>query len=71
MKFTPILVLLSIVPQIDLELDQMNVITAFLNDEMEENILMEVFDRVRGIDRNKTISKLLKALYGLKQVPAT
>lgn len=47
----------------------MDVITAFLNGELEEDIYMEVPVGVESDNRQTTIWKLVKALYGLKQAP--
>lgn len=46
----------------------MDVVTVFLNGEVEEGIFVEVTDQVQGVDRNKTIRKLWKVLYAVKQV---
>ncbi len=48
------------------ELDQMDVPSAFLWADVEEDIYMEMPD---GFKENDFVLKLLKALYGLKQAP--
>ena len=57
----------------DLEIDQMDVNTAFLNPNCEEEIYMQVpdyFDLIMpGITKSTHYLQLLKALYGLKQAP--
>lgn len=66
-KFTTIRVLLALVAHFDLELHQMDVVTAFLNGDLDEDIYMEQPEGC--IDRSKRdyVCKLLKAIYGLKQ----
>ena len=61
--------LLAIVARLDLELYQMDVVTAFLNGELDEVIYMEVPAGFRDPNRPNLVCKLLKALYGLKQAP--
>ena len=68
-KHTPIRVLLAFVNQYDLELEQMDVKTAFLHGNLEERILMaqpEGF--IKKGDEGK-VCLLKKSLYGLKQSP--
>jgi hypothetical protein len=66
-KFTSIRILLAMVTHFDLELHQMDVVTAFLNGDLDEIIHME---QPEGFINSETANKvclLLKALYGLKQ----
>jgi hypothetical protein len=56
-------VLLALTAQNDLELDQMDVPSAFLNAELKEDIYMELPE---GFEQPGKVVKLLKALYGLK-----
>ena len=68
-KYKTIRVMLSIVTQFDLELQQMDVKTAFLHGELEETIYMEQplgFEVHKGKDM---VCLLKKSLYGLKQSP--
>ena len=68
-KYKTIRIMLSIVVQFDMELEQMDVKTAFLHGELEEVIYME---QPRGYEQGSpegTVCKLKKALYGLKQAP--
>ena len=66
-KFTTIRLPLGLVAHFDLELHQMDVVTAFLNGDLDEDIYMEQPEGC--IDKHKSdyVCKLLKALYGLKQ----
>ena len=66
---TTIRVLLSLAASYGLIIHQMDVKTAFLNGELEEEIYMDQPDGfvVKGEERK--VCKLLKSLYGLKQEP--
>jgi hypothetical protein len=66
-RLTTIRVLLSMAASYGLIVYQMDVKTAFLNGELEEEIYMDQPDRfvVKGEERK--MCKLLKSLYGLKQ----
>ena len=66
-RFTSIRLILALVACLDLELHQMDVKTAFLNGELDEEIYM---DQPTGFvkEGNKhKVCKLLKSIYGLKQ----
>ncbi len=66
---TTIRTVLAITAHLDLELKQMDVVTAFLNGDLDEEIYMAVPE---GLKTNATwnkVCKLLKSLYGLKQSP--
>ena len=60
---------LCLVNLLDLECDQMDVVTAFLNGELDEEIFMKVPAGFRDPNRPNLVCRLLKALYGLKQAP--
>lgn len=62
-------VFLAIVANYDLECDQMDVVTAFLNGELNEKIYMETPEGFRDSRYPYRVCKSLKALYGLKQAP--
>ncbi|WCJ29450.1 Retrovirus-related Pol polyprotein from transposon TNT 1-94 [Euphorbia peplus] len=66
-RFTSIRLILAIVASLDLELHQMDVKTAFLNGELNEEIYMEqpVGFVVPGCEQK--VCKLNKSIYGLKQ----
>ncbi|KAH9132266.1 hypothetical protein LEN26_007465 [Aphanomyces euteiches] len=72
-KFTAIRVLLSTAAKYNIDLQQMDVNTAFLNSDLDEDIYMQVPD---GLDvkatqgqTSKLVLKLKKSVYGLKQAP--
>ena len=68
-RHSSIRVLLAIVASNNFELVQMDVKTAFLHENLEEDIIM---DQLEGfVDPNKPnrVCKLLKSPYGLKQSP--
>ncbi|KAG9458307.1 hypothetical protein H6P81_002815 [Aristolochia fimbriata] len=67
--FTSIRVLLAIVAYLDLELHQMDVKTAFLNGDLEEEIYMHQPERLAVKDQGDKVCRLAKAIYGLKQSP--
>ena len=66
---TTIRVLLSLTASYGLIVDQMDVKTAFLNGELEEEIYMDQPNGFVAIGQEGKVCKLLKSLYGLKQVP--
>ena len=66
-KFTTIRLLLALVAHFDLELHQMDVVTAFLNGDLEEEIYMEQPDGCIDKAKPDSVCKLLKAIYGPKQ----
>ena len=47
---------------------QMDVKTAFLNDDLEEEIYMDKPEGFVAKRQDKKVCKLVKSLYGLKQV---
>src|SRR5579875_2010750 len=68
-KFSTIRCILALGAAMDLEMHQMDVKTAFLNGELEEDIYM---DQPQGfVQRGKEnlVCKLKKSLYGLRQSP--
>jgi hypothetical protein len=63
-------VFLSLVNYFDLECDQVDIVAAFLNGDLEETIYMVYMDPPQGSDlpSNKVL-RLRRSLYGLKQSP--
>ncbi|WVZ55766.1 hypothetical protein U9M48_006388 [Paspalum notatum var. saurae] len=68
-RMTTIRVLLSLAVSYGLIIHQMDVKTAFLNGELEEEIYMEQPDGFVVKGQESQVCKLLKSLYGLKQAP--
>ena len=68
-RHTSIRLLLSIVAAQDLELEQMDVKTAFLHGHLEESIYMEQPPGFREPGSDGKVCLLKKSLYGLKQSP--
>ncbi|WJX42094.1 hypothetical protein P8452_29365 [Trifolium repens] len=66
-KHCSIRVLMAIVNMYDLELEQMDVKTAFLHGELEETIYMQQPESF--VEDNSKVCLLKKSLYGLKQSP--
>eukprot|EP00171_Calliarthron_tuberculosum_P021771 IDg21771t1 len=60
---------LATVSGMDLECDQMDVVTAFLNGDLDEDIYMEVPEGFKDPSKPNLVCKLKKALYGLRQAP--
>ena len=60
-------ILLSIVASLSYEIRQINVKTAFLNDDLEEEMYMSQLDGFIQKGHDQKVYKLLKSIYGLKQ----
>lgn len=54
----------------DLELEQLDVKTAFLHDELDEKIYMDIPEGYEDQFKKGQVCLLNKALYGLKQAPS-
>ena len=68
-KHTSILVLLSIVAMNNLELEQLDVIMAFLHGQIVENIYMQQPEEFEKQGMEEHVCKLKRSLYRLKQSP--
>ena len=68
-KFTSIRVLLAIAAKQDYEIHQMDVTTAFLNGNLDEEIYMTQPEGFEEPGKENLVCKLKKGLYGLKQAP--
>ena len=66
---TSIRVALSLVASMDLELEQLDVKTAFLHGDLEEEIYMVQPEGFEVKGKEHLVYKLKKSLYGLKQAP--
>ncbi len=68
-KWTSIRAVLAIAAQSDMEIEQMDVKTAFLHGRLEEEIYMEQPEGFAQTGRKDLVCRLHKCLYGLKQAP--
>ncbi|CAN1822894.1 Retrovirus-related Pol polyprotein from transposon TNT 1-94, partial [Linum perenne] len=68
-KHSSIRILLALVAQFDLKLEQLDVKTAFLHGDLEEEIYMAQPDGFQVAGKEKCVCNLKKSLYGLKQSP--
>ena len=68
-KHSSIRILLALVAQYGLELDQLDVKTAFLHGDLDEEIYMTQPLGFRAAGKDKLVCRLKKSLYGLKQSP--
>ena len=68
-KFTSIRILLSLAAKYGFTVHQMDVKTAFLNGQLDEDIYMAQPDGFYDIVHPDYLCKLERSLYGLKQSP--
>ena len=68
-RITSIRMLIALAAVYGLEIHQMDVKTAFLNGELEEEIYIEQPEGFVVPGKEKKVCKLIKSLYGLKQAP--
>ena len=68
-KYTTIHVMLALAAHNDLEIEQMDVKTAFLHGDLEETIYMKQPEGFEVKGRQEMVCLLKKSLYGLKQSP--
>ena len=68
-QFSSIRALLAFVVENDMLIHQMDVVTAFLNGSLEEEIYMEQPEGYVQPGKRHLVCKLKKSLYGLKQSP--
>ena len=61
--------LITIVALHNLEIHQMEVKTAFLNGDLNEEIYMDQPEGFISLGQEKKVCRLVKSLYGLKQAP--
>ena len=60
---------LSVVVVFDFEVEQMDVKTTFLHEDLEEEIYMKQLEGLAVKGKKELVCKLKKSLYGLKQSP--
>ncbi|KAJ4716959.1 Retrovirus-related Pol polyprotein from transposon TNT 1-94 [Melia azedarach] len=68
-KMSSIRVVLGIAASLDLEIEQMDVKTAFLHGDLDKKIYMEQPEGFKIKGKEYYVCKLKKSLYGLKQAP--
>jgi hypothetical protein len=68
-KYTSIRIIISLASVFDWKLHQMDVKTAFLNGEVEQEVYIEQPEGFVIHGKESHVCKLKKALYGLKQAP--
>ena len=68
-SITSIRLLIAVVAIYDLKIHQMDVITAFLNGDLDEEIYMDQPEGFVEFGQESKVCKLTKSLYGLKQAP--
>ena len=65
-RITSIRLLIAIATIFDLKIHEMNVKTAFLNGDLEEEIYMDQPEGFAELGQESKVCKLTKSLYGLK-----
>ena len=68
-KFTTLRIFFALVASLDLHCHQMDVKTAFLNGDIDQDVYMEQPQGFKDPKLDNHVCKLKKALYGLKQAP--
>ncbi|PKI56092.1 hypothetical protein CRG98_023524 [Punica granatum] len=68
-KMSSIRVVLALAASLNLEIEQLDVKTAFLHGDLEEEIYMEQPEGFRVKGKEHLVCRLRKSLYGLKQAP--
>ena len=68
-KMTSIRTVLGLAASLDLELEQLDVKTAFLHGDLHEEIYMEQPEGFEEKGRENLVCKLKKSIYGLKKAP--
>jgi ATP-binding cassette subfamily B (MDR/TAP) protein 1 len=68
-KMSLIRVVLGIAATMNLEIEQLDVKTAFLHGDLEEEIYIEQLEGFIVEDKEHQLCRLKKSLYGLKQAP--
>ncbi|XP_069358848.1 uncharacterized protein [Maniola hyperantus] len=66
-RYSTIRMLLALAAEYNMDIDHMDVTTAFLNGDLQENVFMEQADNFKIKGKENMVYKLNKAIYGLKQ----
>ena len=71
LRYTTLRVLLLLACSLDLEIEQFDVVTAFLNADVDEDIYMYPPPGLTGTSTHgqRLVCKLKRSLYGIKQTP--
>jgi hypothetical protein len=71
LRYTTLRVLLSLACSLDLEIEQFDVVTGFLNDDVDKYIYMHPPPGLTGTSTHgqRLVCKLKRSLYGIKQAP--
>lgn len=67
--FTTIRTIIALVAHLDLALERIDILTAFLNGDLEQIVYISVPEGFKISSNQNLVCKLLKFLYGLKQPP--
>ncbi|KAL0453733.1 UNVERIFIED_CONTAM: Retrovirus-related Pol polyprotein from transposon TNT 1-94 [Sesamum latifolium] len=67
LRFASVRLILAIAAHLDLELFQMDVKTAFLNGELDEEIYMDQSEDFQEMGQKRKVCRLKYSIYGLKQ----
>ena len=68
-KMSSIRVVLRIATNVNLEIEQLDVKTAFLHGDLEEKIYMEQSEEFKESGKENLVCRLKKSLYELKRAP--
>ncbi len=68
-KLSTLRIIFAMVAHYDLECEEMDVVTAFLNGDLSENIFKQIPQGFKCPENQGMVCKLNKSLYGLKQAP--
>ena len=68
-RYSSIRTLLAIAVEMGMQIHQMDVVTAFLNGDLKEEIYMQQPPGYTQVGKENLVCKLEKSLYGLKQAP--
>lgn len=66
-RFSTLRCLFAVAAKKDYDIDHLDVVTVFLNGELDEEVYIELPEEFTKKGNDKQIGRLKKALYGLKQ----